>query len=182
MGRKSTIAMLPQTIREEVDRLIRSGNYTIDDILAHLKSLGGEASRSAVGRYVQKAEAQMERFRQAQEVAKVWVAKLEEEPDGDVARLLPEMLRTVAFSVMGELHDKDGKVKPMDVMLLAKAIKDLASADKAVVDRVLKMREEINRQVKAAEQNVKKIVTKAGLDKETAAAIRKQILGIGQDG
>ena len=51
MPPKSTIIRLPPEIRAEVDRLIREGAATTDEIVAALRELGAETSRSAVGRY-----------------------------------------------------------------------------------------------------------------------------------
>ncbi len=88
-------------------------------------------SRSAVGRYVKNANDQMRRYQEAQEVAKVWIAKMGNEPEGDVGRLLAEMLRTVAFQVIGSMDTDGDEVDAKSIMMLARGIKDLAAADKA---------------------------------------------------
>jgi hypothetical protein len=88
MGRRSTVSRFPEPIVTQVNQLIRDG-HTIDEIVATLQGMGADVSRSAMGRYVKSARESMEKYRQAQEVAKVWVDKLETEPSGDVARLLP---------------------------------------------------------------------------------------------
>lgn len=178
MARKSSVQHLDPRLREAVDGLIRAGRHTLDDILAHLAQLnGGEApvSRSALGRYAQRAEEQMARYREAQEVAKVWVAKFEAEPDGDVARLLPEMLRSVAFQTLGSLSEREDAADAEEVMLLAKAMKDLASADKLTAERILRIREEVAK--KAAVEAVKQAKA-SGLSDEAAELIRQKILGV----
>jgi hypothetical protein len=133
MARKSSIKELDPRIREAVDQAIREGRATIDDIVALIAQLGGEVSRSAVGRYKQRAENQMQKYREAQEVAKVWIGKLQADPEGDIGRLLAEMLRTVAFQSIGDME----AASPMDMMLLAKALKDMAGADKLTAERIL---------------------------------------------
>lgn len=178
MARKSSIAQLDPRLRSAVDGLIREGRYTLDDIIAHLAQLnGGEApvSRSALGRYAQRAEEQMRRYREAQEVAKVWVEKFESEPDGDVARLLPEMLRSVAFQTLGSLGDREESADAQEVMFLAKAMKDLASADKLTTERILQIRQEVAK--KAATEAVKQAKA-SGLSDEAADLIRQKILGV----
>ena len=178
MPRKSTIDQLPDALREALDALIRDGRHTLDDILAHLAQLNDGAapvSRSALGRYAQRAEAQMQRYREAQEVAKVWVQKFEADPQGDVARLLPEMLRSVAFQTLGSMSDDEDGATPKDVMMLAAAMKDLASADKLTAERILKIRQEVAR--KAATEAVKEAKA-GGLSDEAAEAIRQKILGV----
>lgn len=176
MGRKSSIEQLDPRIKEAVDRLVREGRATIDDIVEAIDALGGEASRSAVGRYVRNARAQMDRYRQAQEVAKVWVGKLEENPEGDVGRLLSEMLRTIAFQTMAGMgEDEELAPNPGEIMFLAKAIKELASADKLSADRALKIREQALRQ---AASQAEKIVRSKGMSAEAASEIRREILGV----
>tara|TARA_R110001583_G_scaffold195522_3_gene375203 strand:- start:41492 stop:42031 length:540 start_codon:yes stop_codon:yes gene_type:complete len=178
MARKSSIQQLDPRLRSAVDELIRQGRFTLDDIVAHLAKLnGGEApvSRSALGRYAQRAEEQMRRYKEAQEVAKVWVNKFENEPDGDVARLLPEMLRSVAFQTLGSIGDREEGADSQEVMFLAKAMKDLASADVLTTQRILKIREETAK--KAAVEAVKTAKAQ-GLSDEAAELIRQKILGV----
>lgn len=177
MPRRSRIEQLDPRIREQVDRLVRAGR-TIDEITEHLARLAGEEapSRSAVGRYVRSAREQMRRYREAQEVAKVWVGRLEEDPEGDVGRLLSEMLRTVAFQTIGVMSERDGaEIGPDEIMLLARAIKDLASADKVAMERELKIRQEVARQAADA---ATKIAKRGGLSADAVQEIRREILGV----
>lgn len=178
MPRASVVAQLDPRIREEVDRAVREGRATIDQIVEMIGQLGGEASRSAVGRYVRNAREQMERYRQAQEVARVWVGRLEQEPDGDVGRLLSEMLRTVAFQALGEMGGAVEGPKAGEVMMLARAIKDLSSADKTRADMVLKVRKEIAARLEKEAREVEKLAKKGGLSDETVREIRARIMGV----
>lgn len=171
MGRKSAIKQLDPAIREAADSAIREGRATIEEITALINSLGGSVSKSAVGRYKQQAEAQMARYREAQEVAKVWIGKLQADPEGDVGRLLAEMLRTTAFQTLGDIEAGS----PQDVMFLAKALKDLASADKLTADRILLVRREA---AKEAAEKVSSVGKAKGLSAETVAELRKEILGV----
>lgn len=178
MARKSSITQLDRRLREAVDGLIRDGRATLDDILLHLAQLnGGEApvSRSALGRYAQRANEQMTRYREAQEVAKVWVDKFESEPNGDVARLLPEMLRSVAFQTLGSMSERSEAADAEEVMLLAKAMKDLASADKLTAERILRIRQET---AKVAAVEAVREAKAQGLSDEAAEIIRQKILGV----
>lgn len=171
MARQSTIKRMDPRIREAVDAAIRDGRATIDDIVAIIHGLGGDVSRSTVGRYKQRAETQMQKYREAQEVAKVWIGKLQQEPDGDVGRLLSEMLRTVAFQSIGDLDS----ATPQDIMFLGKALQSLAGADKITAERILKVRAEA---LKQATIEVQKVAVQTGLSDETAELIRKKILGV----
>ncbi len=175
MARKSTIAQLDPQIREAVDAAIREGRATIEDLVLLIKSYGATASRSSVGRYVKNATEQLARYREAQEVAKVWIGKLTDEPEGDVGRLLAEMLRTVAFQQIGQMGDGEATPKPMDIMLVAKALEHLAKSEKTAVDRTVKIRDEFARQAADAAAKVGK---SKGVSADTIDEIKRSILGI----
>ena len=181
MGRRSTVAAMPRELVEACNGLIRDG-HTIEEILAALQGMGAQVSRSAVGRYVKSARESMEKYRQAQEVAKVWVDKLEAEPSGDVGRLLPEMLRVVAFQTLTNMGESDASVGAMDVMLLAKALKDIAGTQKTNIDTELlmrKVRAETQAKADAAAADVEAITRNAGMSEELVSSIRARILGVG---
>ncbi|MCC5811192.1 MAG: DUF3486 family protein [Ectothiorhodospiraceae bacterium] len=177
MGRKSTVKQLDPRIRQAVDRLVREDKATIDQIVEKLEEMLGEAapSRSAVGRYVKNTREQMKRYREAQELAKVWVGKLEEEPGGDVGRLLSEMLRTVAFQQLAGAGDEGAEVSTKEVAMLAGALRDLNAADKLSLERELKIRQEVAKQAadKAAE-----VAKRGGLSKSVVDDLRRELLGI----
>lgn len=177
MTRRSTISRLPKTLVDRCHELIRDG-HTIDEILDALNGMGAEVSRSSLGRYVKSARESMEKYRQAQEVAKVWVDKLEAEPEGDVSRLLPEMLRVVAFQTLTTMGEGEDPVKSMDIMLLAKALRDISQTTKANID--------IERQLRGMRSDLKKAATEveqtaraAGLSPDTINSIKARILGVG---
>jgi hypothetical protein len=177
MGRKSTVAALPRALTDACNGLIREGR-TIDEILAALRELGAPVSRSAVGRYVKGARESLEKYRQAQEASKVWLDRLEAEPNGDVARLLPEMLRAVAYQTLTSMGEAEQPAKAMDVMLLAKAIRDVAGTAKTHIEvekQLRVMRAELN----AAAKDVETQARQAGLSDDTVAQIKQRILGVG---
>lgn len=174
-SRKSSIDRLDPRIREAADTLIREGRATIDEIVDQLRGMGGDVSRSAVGRYKQRAETQMERFREAQEIAKVWVNKLGSDPNGDVGRLLSEMLKTVAFQVAGQLGESGDDVAPKEVAHLSMALKNIGHFEKQNLDRELRVRKEVANE---AAEKVAEVAKSRGLTPDAVEAIRRDILGI----
>ena len=175
MGRKSSIKDLDPKIREAVDAAIRDGRATIDDIVELINDLGGEASRSAVGRYKKNSEEQMRKWQDAREVSRGWMAKLDEDPDSDVGRLISEMLKTVAFQTVGSMMDDGEGVEPGDVMFLAKALKEMASADKLTAERIAKIRKEVAGE---AAKVVEEATQAAGMDVDQVDFWRRKVLGV----
>lgn len=170
--------------REQITGLLREG-WTIDDITEVSQELasaeGMTVTRSSVGRWVQKQSMAMLRYQEAQAVAKVWVDRVEAEPDGDVARLLPQMLSAVAFQTIDSMSDPEAGAGAMDVMLMAKAIKDLSGAKMSQAQLELKMREvrKAAQDALLAEQREKLAGLKktGGVSESTLAAIH-EVLGI----
>lgn len=181
MAQRSAIGKLPHEIRDQVHRLIRDG-VTIDAIVERLEALGAEVSRSSVGRYKQKYEGLLERYREAQEVAAVWVRKLGEDPQGDVGQLCAEMLKTVAFQTLANMADTEAeKADPKAIMMLAKSIKDLEGAAKISAERELKVRKavaaELLGKLDAAEKDAE-VAGEPGLSAARIAQLRRDFLGV----
>jgi hypothetical protein len=173
-SRPSSITQLDPAIKQAVDTAVREGRATIDEIVGLIKNMGGEASRSSVGRYVKTANERMEEYRQAQQMAAVWMDKIGKEPDGDVGRMLLEMLRMVAFRSI----DATEAASPEDLMFLSNAIKSFAQTDKLVVDKTINLRKLMAAEAAKVATDVAKTAKKAGLSDETVELIRTKILGI----
>lgn len=173
-SRPSSINQLDPRIKEAVDTAVREGRASIDQILSLIADLGGEASRSAVGRYVKNARERMEDYRQAQQIAAVWVDKLGKEPEGDIGRMLLEMLRVVAFKSIGDIES----ASPEDLMFLGKALKDIAGADKLVVDRELNLRKLVAARAEKVAEEITREAKKLGASDEVIQTWRNKVLGV----
>jgi hypothetical protein len=174
MARKSSITQLDPKVREAVDRAIQGGRATIDDIVELIDDMGGDVSRSAVGRYRKNAMDQMRKWQDAREISKTWIDRLEQDPSGDVGRLISEMLKTVAFQTVGTMVDGEN-VDADQIMLLAKALKDMAGADKLSSDRINRIRKEMAAE---AAKVVEEVTAAAGMDVDQAKFWRAKVLGI----
>jgi hypothetical protein len=177
MGRRSSLEQLPRELQDTFGRLLREGR-TITEITDKLNELDAGVSQSAVGRSVKRAREQMRHYREAQELAGSWVTQLGENPAGDVGALLAEMLKTVAFQAiagMGASEDGEAKAKApkaMDIMLLAKSIRDLAAHAKQNMER----RAAIERAViERAAKTAGDVGTRAGLSQATIDEIQKEL-------
>ncbi|OGT57876.1 MAG: hypothetical protein A3E01_05220 [Gammaproteobacteria bacterium RIFCSPHIGHO2_12_FULL_63_22] len=178
MGRKSTVAQQDAAILQEVHDLIRKGR-TIDEITEVLHALGAEVSRSATARYVKGERESMRQMVKAQTMARVWVEQFGKEPDGDVGRLLPQMLEAVAHRTLDNMAESEGVKSPEEVRVMARALKDLSGAKRGNIDIELKMRQvrQEERQAMLAEQRAKleAMPNKGGVTAATKAEIRKTL-------
>lgn len=173
-SRPSNVTKLDPTVKAAVDTAVREGRATIAEIVQLVEALGGEASRSSIGRYVKNARERMEDYRQATQVAAVWVDKLGKEPEGDVGRMLLEMLRVVAFKTIGNLDT----ASPEDLMFLGKALKDFAGADKLAVDKEINLRKLIMARAEKAATEIAKEAKKLGASEEVIQTWRNKVLGV----
>ncbi len=181
MGRQSTIDKLPGELRELFNRLVRDG-HTIVQITEKLNELDADVTQSAIGRSVKVAREQMKVYKDAQEVAGVWVQDLHENPKGDVGMLLAEMLKSLAYQSLSQMAESNqaahaaGEIpkptKPMDLMLLAKTVKDLEATSKQSIER----REKIKQLVLAdAVKKTREVGTRLGVSPETLKEIEHQL-------
>jgi hypothetical protein len=173
-SRPSSITQLDPKIKEAVDAAVREGRASIDQIVELIKTLGGEASRSAVGRYVKTANERMEEYRQAQQMAAVWMDKIGKEPEGDVGRMLLEMLRMLAFKSIGETES----ASPEDLMFLSNAVKSFAQTDKLSVDKEIAIRKLVAARAEKAANEIVKEARKLGATEETIQTWRNKVLGV----
>lgn len=175
MGTVSTIKRLDPRIKEAVDEAIRDGRATIDEILRLIRSLGGDVSRSAVGRYKQSMEEAMETFRASQEMAKVWVEKLGSEPETDAGRLAAQILSMVAMHTAREAMNSGEAMPATDLMMASKALEHLGRYNKVTLETALRARKEAAAEAAAIVEDVAK---QGGISEETVQEIRRRVLGI----
>jgi len=175
VGRKSTVTMLEPDLRDAVDAAIREGRATLDEIVALVRGMGGEVSRSALGRYKITFEKGMETYKASQEMAKVWAKRLEEEPESDVARLAAQVLSGVALNTAQTLINSDEAVPAGELHFLAKALDHLGRFSKNTTETILRIRRETAAQ---AAEAATKAARRSGLSPEGVEAIRAEILGI----
>lgn len=171
MGRKSSITQLDTRIRAAIDRAIREDRATIDGIVEIVDGMGGEVSRSAVGRYVQSTRKAMEHYRQAQSLARTWAEKIPE--NGDVAALSRQLLSTAAFRAVSDMSD-DEKIEGKEVMLMARALKDISSAAKTDAEARAKIRAEMAAEIAG---EVETAAEGKGVSAEARETIREIIMG-----
>ena len=181
--RPSTIDRLEKPIREEINRLRIDDGKTIDEILAHLKTMGGPAasvSRSALGRHVVSIEKVGERIRELRGVAEGISKAVGEGDNAKVAALNRELTHSILMRVATATDERgdDVQFSPAEANFIAMALHHLASAEKVDVERVLRVRKDTaERAARTTESELKKLKL-PGLTKDTIQAIRQQVLGV----
>lgn len=147
MGRRSSLHKLPPEIVNEVNRLLADGRFSLDEIVAHLRTMGVDSvSRSALGRQRQKLEKVAARLRQSREAMEALTREFGPSfAEGEQGRRLVEILRSITYDVMAAKMDGED-VDPKQVMVLSRAIKDMAQAARLDQDYEARVAERIRRE------------------------------------
>lgn len=178
MSRKSSVKKLPKEVLEAVHKLLEE-HHTLDAILEHLAGMGATVSRSALGRYSQNYEHVAAKLREAREISTCFAAQLSDMPN-DMGRVVTELLQSLVFKVL--LNEAEGEtpdLKAGDLMCLAKAIKDMASANKTSADMEIKIRDRAREEaLRDAAKAVDSAGQEKGLSADTVKAIKAKILGV----
>lgn len=174
MARPSTVKRLPAPVRDAIHRLI-DGGQTIDEIVAHLDTLGHDVSRSAMGRYKQRYERIGARVREAQAAAEAIAKQVGSKPDEDISLGLLQLAQVVAFRLAERRADDDEADDMEELMQLCRSIKDLTAARKGNVDIEKAIRQRVAEEAAAAAGEA---ATAAGLTAELADEIRRKVLGV----
>jgi len=188
MSRLYTVDQLPEEIRAEIGRL-RTQGCTIDQIVAHLRTLyGGAPSRSALGRHIQGLDKLGEKMRRSRDVAAALVRELGDAPESTAARLNIELLHSAVLDLFmkaadGETVDGDGAAalagNPEGTMMLAKALDHLSRASKTNVDFIAAAEKRAaERAKKEAATAVEHVARERGISGDTLEAIKAGILGV----
>lgn len=188
MARPSSIDKLPGEVRDAIGRLREQGR-TLDEILAHLKQLDVEVSRSALGRHVKSMEKVGERIRRSRAIAEALVRPLGEADEGKTTRLNIELVQGAILDVLmrsAEAQDteaaegeENGSLDAMGTMLLAKGLEHLTKAQRHDVELIQKIEERAAAKAKReAAQAVETAAREKGLSRETVAAIKASVFGV----
>jgi len=180
MGRKSTIKRLPPEVRQKIADLVDRG-ATIDEILAHLDTMGARVSRSALGRHVKGLNEVAKEIQQSRLVAEAIAKEFGAEDQDRVADANLEMMHTVMRRLM---FSEDGIIQlgPQEAELTTRALKNLAQTRKANTETVAKIREEERKRAREeiradAAEKAKAAADRQGLSAEGARAFITEVFG-----
>lgn len=141
MARPSTVKRQAPEVRESIGLMHRDGR-TLDEILDVLEEQYGVViSRSALHRHVKGLDKVLERLERSRQIAEAAVARFGREPEGKVARANIEIMHAAISEILATEDDDESSVaKPMDAMLLAKALEHLTKASRHDAEHIEKIR------------------------------------------
>lgn len=182
MARSSSIDRLPADILEKLQELLRDPRIPQLEATAKINAIleeeghGVQVSKSAVNRYSIKMEEVGAKLQQSREMAKMWIGKLGAAPQGQVGKLINEIIRTMAFDTAMHMSEGEEPVAPKMLAQLALAVQRLESAANMNEEREKEIRREAA--IEAAEVAAKSMANQ-GMTKAKVESIRREILGLG---
>ena len=185
MGRKSTISRLPSEVKAFIEAKLAEGRCTLDELIAALherfpshQAAGELPSPSALQRYGQKLNRRLSAIRASTEAAKLIQAQAGDDQDAR-SEALTALVQTELFEAILSLQEADDPdADPADrVGMLSSAAKNIATLTRSSVT-LKKYQAEVRAKAQAAADTVDKLARRGGLTAETAAQIRREILGI----
>ena len=182
-GRPSKIDLLPDSIRDQLHQMLREKRHTQEEIREAINELidghdlpeDMQLSRTGLNRYASRMEEVGSKIRASREMAEIWAAKLGSAPTSDVGKLLLEFVKTLAFETSISLAETGKTVEPKALGQLALVAQRLEAAAMTSHKREQEIRKAF---AEEAADTAEQITKQAGLSAETAAAIKRQILGI----
>lgn len=168
MPPRSKVSTLPAEVRAWLDQALVESNFSgYEALAAALAERGYNISKSALHAYGQSFEERLAALRLASEQARAVVAAAPDD-EGAVSEALMRLAQEKLFQL---LLASEGK---LDISKIGKTVAELVKA--SVVQK--KWSTEVRARAEAAAAQVEKIARKGGLNAETVAEIRREILGV----
>lgn len=179
MARKSKIEDLPPEILSAVLAAIERGS-TIDQIVGLIEEMGGEASRSSVGRYTQNFAELAKQQRDMRSVAEAFGREFGSADDLQGRMMIQLMTSITTRMLMPHMTgEAEEDLSALELTRLARAVKDATSASKLDIEREAKIRTEAEKETRRkAADDAETEGRAAGASEESLARIRAKILGI----
>lgn len=186
MGRRSKIDRLPLEVQAEIGRLRE--RFTLDEILAHLKAMGGEAatiSRSGLHRYVAKIDEELaEDLRRSRSVAAFLAQSLDDAPGSQALRLNVELLQDLILQLLrkakeAQREDPDAQMSAKSIEALAKSLQALMRTSRTDLEHQRELEKRAAERARAeAASAATAAAREAGLSPAMVNVIKAHILGV----
>ena len=185
MGRKSQVDLLPDELRIKLIELLKNPATTQADIAKEINTQAGEEvlSKSSVNRYASRMRKQIEKARQAREIADAYMERMGEDKQrrNQMGKVVNEQIRLMSFDLLGEIEElkEEGEIDPKLVIDLvwkvSRAVKELEQAEKLNAERESRIRKEaMEEAAEVAESHLKK----EGIEDQTISTVKKAIFSL----
>lgn len=181
MAKRSTIATLPDDIRQAFERKLADNGFADYTALTEwLNEQGYEVSRSAVHRYGQKVERRFASIKASTEAARLIAEGATDERDNRSEALMA-MLQTELFDALVEINDiPDSELPATDRFGLiadgARKIATLTSASTRLKQFQAALKDKMDK--KFAELEAESAQQGSGIDATTLKRIRQEVYGV----
>ena len=178
---QSSIDRLPDDIREKLQELLRDPRVTQLEATARINAVleaeghPDRVTKSSVNRYAVSMDRVGAKLRESREVAKMWIGKLGAAPQGEVGKLLNEMVRTLAFEATMAMSEGSEPVQPKMLKDLSIAIERLERAASENVKREDEIRKKA---LSEAADRVGEAAHAQGMTEDQARMWREKVLGM----
>jgi len=180
-GRLSTLDTLPEEAEADLAWLngeLRDGKQTQVALLAQfnarLAALGiGPISKGAFSRYSVRKAMQFRELDETRRIAADLTDMLQVDSADQMTIAVAEMLKMAAFKLA-----EGGQLSPSDVMALARAAKDVTTAQKGSADYRRKLEDELAARVADAAEDVAEIGKAQGVSEEAMRKINQRLAGL----
>ncbi|MDO8838007.1 MAG: DUF3486 family protein [Parvibaculum sp.] len=182
-GRLSFIDQLPDETREDVDWAIeelkarkRPQQDIREEFNRRLLSKGAApVSASAFNRYSLRLARHWGAMMQVRDAAALFAERLDEEPEGDIGLLLGETIKTLVYAAVSDV-EMDGASESFK--MLGDAALALQRLERARGTNIATAALKRDKFISQAADAVEKAAAEHGLSKETAADLRRKVLGV----
>lgn len=131
MPRPSSVKKLPDDQRAFIEKLLRQGKHTLDEILDLIRQkfpAQPAPSRSSLGRYRQSFEEMSGRMRMIQEASQMLVSEFGEDVDDKAGALLTQAVTTLVTTCALESNAADAELTTKEAGELARAARAVMEA------------------------------------------------------
>jgi len=180
-GRLSTIDLLPEEADADIlwlNEELREGRRLqidlLDEFNARLADKGiGSVSKSAFSRYTVRKATQFRQLDETRRISMELADMLGVDSADKMTIALSEMLKVAAFRIA-----EGGGLNSKDVMELARAIKDVTSAQKLSADYRRELEHEFDDRLEENADRAEVVAREAGLSADSIAKLRREFLGV----
>jgi len=186
MPAPAKVTMMPEELQRWLaEELRKRGFGGIEDVTdalnARLEAEGVEisVSKSAVGRFSKALKDQREAFAIADQL----LSDLDVEKEGEIHKVLMQMIATSAVQMIRAVREDDGHLEAKDLMSLGRMLKDLM-ASSGMREKLLEdERKRVAREAREAAQAemteaLEATAKEAGMDGAMLDRLRKGVLGL----